>query len=427
MDRSSFLRTAAACAAGLVAPPTRAASDAGQTAPIRLALVEGLSGVFANAGESVARNLRFAIGRVNARGGVRAGARRRPIELLEFDSRGGVEETVALMHQAADRGALAVLQGNGSTAAAALSEAIARHNERDPARRLLFLNYSAVDPALTESRCSFWHFRFDAHVDMRMTALVEAIAGESKIRRVALLNQDYAFGRQVAASARRLLGQRRPDVSIVADVLHPLGRVRDFSPYVARIAGSGADAVVTGNWGSDLALLVRAGRDAGLALDWYTFYGNSLGAPVSIGEAGVGRVRAVAEWHPDAGLPEGDRLWAEFRAGLASPRDDYFNMRHVVMIEMLAAAIEAAGSTGADAVARALEGRRFTGPPYAATMRAEDHQLLTPQYVTVMRRVGEGARFGLEGSPYGFATVRRLDAGEAVPALACPMRRPART
>ena len=148
------------------------------------------------------------------------------------------------MHQAADRGALAVLQGNGSTAAAALSEAIARHNERDPARRLLFLNYSAVDPALTESRCSFWHFRFDAHVDMRMTALVEAIAGESKIRRVALLNQDYAFGRQVAASARRLLGQRRPDVSIVADVLHPLGRVRDFSPYVARIAGSGADAVV---------------------------------------------------------------------------------------------------------------------------------------------------------------------------------------
>jgi branched-chain amino acid transport system substrate-binding protein len=56
-----------------------------------------------------------------------------------------------------------------------LLDAINKHNERDPARRVLFLNYSAVDPALTNEKCSFWHFRFDAHADMRMAALMDVL------------------------------------------------------------------------------------------------------------------------------------------------------------------------------------------------------------------------------------------------------------
>jgi branched-chain amino acid transport system substrate-binding protein len=424
MTLSSMRRALLVLAAASAASAVRAADRAPAGEPIRIALVEGLSGPFANAGEAVLRTLRFAVARVNARGGVRVGDVRRPLELLELDGKGGAEESVAMLRQAIDRGAVAIVQGNSSTVAAALSEAVSRHNERDPAHRVLFLNYSAVDPTLTESRCSFWHFRFDAHADMRMAALVEAIAGEPSIRRVYLLNQDYAFGRQVAASARRLLAQRRPDVEVVADELHPLGRVRDFAPYAARIAAARADAVVTGNWGNDLALLVRAARDAGLDLSWYTFYGNSLGAPAAIGEAGVGRVRAVAEWHPDAGIAAGDAIWNAFRATLASPRDDWFAMRQVIMVDMLAAAIEAAGSTEAGAVARALEGREHAGPPYPVTLRAADHQLLTPQYVVLMQRAGEGARHAVEGSPYGFRTERRVDARTAAPRVACTMDRP---
>lgn len=411
-------------------PPTAgrepALSPTGE--PIRLALIEGLSGSFANAGEAVARNLQFAVDRINARGGVRVGDMRRPLELQRFDSKGQTEEALALLRAATDRGIAFVLQGNSSSTAGALIEAVARHNEREPGNRVLFLNYSAVDPALTNEKCSFWHFRFDAHADMRMAALAQALAADRSVRRVYLLNQDYSFGQQFARSARAAISARRPDIQFVGDELHPLGRIRDFAPYAAKIRAAAADTVVSGNWGNDLTLLVRAVRDSGLPANFYTFYGNSLGAPTALGEAGVGRVRAVAEWHPNAGIAAGEAILKDFRSRIRDPRDDYFNMRHVVMLEMLAAAIEVAGATEARAVALALEGRVHAGPPYAAQMRREDHQLLTPLYVSVMRRAdGQAVPYDVEGSGYGFRTERFADRTETTQPTTCRMIRPQET
>ncbi|WP_418953533.1 branched-chain amino acid ABC transporter substrate-binding protein [Zeimonas sediminis] len=421
---------AAAGGALAQAPSGAAKADAAApAAPIRLGLIEGFSGPFANAGEAVWRNLQFAVDRVNSRGGVPVGDARRPFELVRLDSKGQADEALVMLRRAADLRIPFVLQGNSSTVAGALVEALERHNEREPGNRMLLLNYSAVDPVLTNERCSFWHFRFDAHAGMRMRALVDALAGNSRVRRVYLLNQDYSFGRQVARLAREMIAERRPDIEFVGDELHPLGRIRDFVPYAAKIRGSGADAVVTGNWGNDLTLLVRAAREVGLDADFYTFYGNGLGAPAAIGEAGVDKVRAVAEWHPNAGIGAAQPIYEDFRARLRDPRDDYFNMRHVVMIEMLAASIEAAGKPEAAAVARALEGRTHVGAPYTATMRAEDHQILTPLQVSVMRRAGpsagEGApRFDLEGSGFGFVTERRFEPADTAMPHGCAMRQP---
>ncbi len=404
--------------------------------PIRLGVIEGFSGAFANAGESVARNLQFAINRVNARGGVRLPEGKRALSLVRFDSKGQTEEALVMLRAATDRRTPFVLQGNSSAVAAALIDAVARHNEREPGNRQLFLNYSAVDPALTNERCSFWHFRFDANAEMRMSALADALAGNPAVRRVYLINQDYSFGREVSRLARQAIKSRRPEVEIVGDELHPLGRIKDFAPYAAKIAQSGADTIVTGSWGNDLTQLVRAIREVGAPVNFYTFYGNSLGAPSAIGDAGVDRVRAVAEWHPNAGLPGADAIYRSFRASLQDQRDDYFNMRHVVMIEMLVAAIEEAGTTEALAVGRALEGRNQLAPPYEVTMRRDDHQLLTPLYVSVMARSGAGAgagqpagdkevvRYDVEGSGFGFRTERFVPAAESAQAARCAMVRP---
>jgi branched-chain amino acid transport system substrate-binding protein len=397
--------------------------------PIRLGMIEGLSGPFANAGEAVARNLRFAVARVNARGGVRLPGGARPLALATFDSKGQVEEALLQLKRASDDGVRFILQGNSSAVAGALIDAIGRHNERAPAGRQLLLNYSAVDPALTNERCSFWHFRFDAHAEMRMAALMQVIEADPRVRRVYLINQDYSFGREVARSARDMLARWRPDVQIVGDELHPLGRIRDFAPYAAKIRQAGADTVVTGNWGNDLTFLVRAARDAGLEASFYTFYGNGLGAPAAIGEAGVGRVRAVAEWHYNAGLPAMDAVYADFRQRYPEPRDDYFQARMTVLIEMLVRAIEAAGSTEAAAVAQRLAGMRYTaaqGNPLGEVwMRPEDHQLQAPLYVSVMERVGSrGVVRDVEGSGFGFRTERRLGAAETGRPSACRMVRP---
>jgi len=393
--------------------------------PIRLGMIEAFSGPFANTGEAVARNLNFAIERVNARGGVRVGNERRPLQLQLLDSKGQVEEALLMFRRATDARVPFVLQGNSSAVAAALLDAVDKWNERTPAARVLFLNYSAVDPALTNERCSPWHFRFDAHVEMRMAALVEALRADAAVKSVYLLNQDYSFGQQVAATARAMLGERAPHIAIVGDELHAPGRVRDFAPIVAKIRASGADTVITGNWGNDLTLLVRAARESGLTVGFYTFYANGLGAPAALGEAGVGRTVAVAEWHPNAAPPDMERVYVEFRQRFPDPRDDYFQARTILMVEMLVRAIEAAGTTDAAAVARRLSGMRATGAdsPYGAVeMRAADHQLIGPLVVSMMARKGEpGVRFDVEGSGFGFRTLTRIDASHTARPTTCRM------
>ncbi|MBB2917935.1 branched-chain amino acid ABC transporter substrate-binding protein [Cupriavidus alkaliphilus] len=401
-----------------------AAAGASAQEPIRLGMIDGLSGPFANAGEAVARNLRLAIERINARGGVKTADGARPLELVTFDSKGNVDESLIQLRALTDKRIPFVLQGNSSAVAGALVSAINRHNARQPDARVLFLNYSAVDPSLTNENCSFWHFRFDASADMRMQALTEVIRQDQAVRRVYLIDQDYSFGHQVARSAREMLAARRPDIQIVGDEFHPIGKIKDFAPYIAKIKASGADAVITGNWGNDLTLMVKAAREGGLRAKFYTFYGNGLGAPAAMGDAGVGRVLAVAEWHPNVGGAASDAFYQEFRARYPEPKDDYVHLRMQMMVEMLARAITQAGSTDAVKVARALEHMRYVNDFHEATVRTDDHQVLQPLYVSVMERQGGAVRFDNEGSGYGFRTVRKLKAAQTTLPTTCRMERP---
>jgi branched-chain amino acid transport system substrate-binding protein len=409
-----------------VAPHARAET---LVEPIRIGMIEGLSGSFANAGEAVYRNLLLAVERVNARGGVRLPGGSRPLELLRFDSKGNNEETLVLLKAALDQRIGFVMQGNSSSAASVLIDALNKHNTREPERRALYLNYSAVDPALTNEKCSFWHFRFDANADMRLAALTDVLRDDAIVKRVYLIGQDYSFGQQVAKQARATLAAKRPDIEIVGDELHPVGRVKDFLPYAAKIKASGAQAVLTGNWGNDLTLLIKAAREAGVEARFYTFYGNALGAPAAIGEAGVDRLLAVAEWHPNVGTAASERFYSSFRERFPKPQDDYVHARMQVMVEMLALAIEQAHSTDAVAVAKALESmplaRGTLGDFHEGWMRAADHQFIQPLYVSLMQRVGtRGTVHDNEGSGFGFRTVRYFEPRATELPNRCQMQRP---
>jgi branched-chain amino acid transport system substrate-binding protein len=287
--------------------------------PIQLALVEGLSGPFGNTGEAVYRNLQWAVERVNQRGGVRLPQGARKLAITRYDSKGQTEEALSVLRSAIDDGAGFVLQGNSSAVALALSDAINKHNMREPDKRVLFLNYSAVDPALTNERCSFWHFRFDAHSDMRMAALMQVLQKDRQVQRMYLIGQDYSFGQAVLREAKRQLALQRPDITLVGEELHPIGRVKDFLPYATKIKASGADAVITGNWGNDLSLLIKAARDVGFEGKFYTFYGNALGAPAAIGMSGVGRVVAVADWLPNVPGKASADFYRAFRQRFPQP------------------------------------------------------------------------------------------------------------
>ncbi|GAB3763246.1 branched-chain amino acid ABC transporter substrate-binding protein [Ramlibacter monticola] len=393
---------------------------------MKLAMIEGLSGGNANGGEAVFRNLAWAVERVNQRGGVRTRAGARPLQLDRYDSKGQIEEALSALRSAIDDGARVVLQGNSSAVAAALIDAVNKHNEREPERRVVFLNYSAVDPILTNDKCSFWHFRFDAHADMRMGALMSVLREDKAVRSVYLLNPDYSFGQAVQREARRQLAAQRPDVQVVGEELHPLLRIKDFAPYATKIKASGADAVITGNFSNDLTLLVKAAREIGFEGRFYTFYGNALGAPAAIGEAGVGKVLAVAEWLPNLPTRESEAFYQSFRQRFPRPADDYVHLRMQMVVEALAQAIERARTTEAVPLALALEQVQVGFAGQSGRMRAADHQFQQPLVVGLMDRQGTpGVRFDVEGSGYGFRTVRVIPPAQAEMPHACKMVRPA--
>ena len=390
-------------------------------AQVRIAYIDPLSGAMGATGEHGLRELEFAAEQVNARGGVLG----QKLEIVPMDNKLSPQESLILLKSAVDKGIRYISQGNGSSVAGALIDAINKHNERNPDKTLVFLNYAAVDPDFTNDKCSFWHFRFDANTDMKMEALTTFMKGEKKVAKVYLLNQDYSHGHQVSKVARAMLQAKRPDIQIVGDELHPLARVKDFAPYVAKIQASGADSVITGNWGTDLALLVKAAKDAGLKADFYTYYAGAVGVPPAMGDAGVDRVKVVSIWSANSAPPALQALFAAYKKKFGADQDPYSQgLRHSV--EFLTRSMAQAKSTDPVKVARAMEGMKFEGPFGEVEMRAADHQLIQPLFVATFVKAGK-LKYTADGtSDYAF----RLDAKMDGPATAarpttCKMQRPA--
>ena len=396
-------------------------AQVGAADTVRIAFIDPLSGTFANVGQAEVRSYQYAIDGMNARGGVLSGT---TLELVTFDSKGNPQDALLALKQATDQGIRFVTQGSGSAVALALSDAIAKHNAHDPDHSVLLLNYGAVDPALTNDRCSFWHFRFDADADMRMSALTDTIAANKNVRSVYLINQDYVFGHAVAKAARAMLAQKRPDISIVGDDFHPLGKVNDFSPYVAKIKASGADSIITGNWGNDLLLLVKTSKDAGLNVDYYTYYASGADILAALGERALGHVKEVGTYNQNPSDERAVKYIAGYREKYKYLEED-FEPRPGVVIEMLAQAIERAHSTDPAKVARALEGMTYDYLYGPVQMRADNHQLIQPIFITFVAKVdGREVKFDSERSGMGWKVERRIEGKDTIMPTTCRMQRP---
>ena len=388
---------------------------------IKIGFIDPLSGTFANVGEQGLHTLQMLIEDINARGG----ANGQKFELIPLDSKANAQEALIVFKQLTDQQVRFFFQGNSSAVAGALSDATAKHNSRNPDNTILYLNYGAVDPALTNDRCNFWHFRFDADADMKMQALTNYMATQKQIKKVYLINQDYAFGQAVSKGARAMLNAKRRDVEIVGDDLHPLGKVKDFSPYVAKIKSSGADTVVTGNWGAELALLIKAGKESGLKVEYYTYYAGVAGGPTAIGEAGDGHLRQVSHWHNNVGDTKSDALVQQYRKRFADSKDDYYWLGLKNAMEMLTKAINDTKSTDPQKVALALEGMKYQAYTGEVTMRADNHQILQPMYVSSFAKVGtSGVKYDVERTGFGFRSEGRVEARDTKMPTTCKMLRP---
>ncbi|MBM3556105.1 MAG: branched-chain amino acid ABC transporter substrate-binding protein [Alphaproteobacteria bacterium] len=422
ITRTITLAAAAALAAGLA--PAAALAQKADAKTIRLAYIDPLSGPFANTGDLGLKHYVYFADRVNAAGGVNG----KKLEIVPFDSKVNPQEALIQLKKAMDSGIRYVFQGNGSNVALAISEAVQKHNERNKGKEVLYVNYAAVDPALTNDKCHAYHFRFDADADMKMAAMVAYMARQQNIKKVYLFNQDYSFGKAVATAARKMLGEKRSDVQIVGDELHPLGRVTDFSPYVQKIKASGADSVITGNWGNDMSLLIKAAKDSGLEVDWYTYYAGALGTPTAIGAAGKNRVKQVTEWHKNVPSVEMEAIVQDYEKrfnpqGATGAYNEYAFLRVMIAVDMLAEAMKKAKSDDPAKVRAALNGLRHRTSFGEVWMRADNQQLIQPLYVSTMVDAGTPqVKYDVEKTGMGFRTDDRIEAKDTEVATTCKLK-----
>lgn len=387
--------------------------------PVKIAFIDPISGSFAQTGENGLRQMQIAAEKlVNEKGGVLGG---RMLEIVPLDNQASPEQSLVQLKRAIGEGIRFIAQGNSSGVAHALTDAVRKHNERNPDQRVLYLNYSAVDPALTNEKCNFWHFRFDAHADMKMDALTDVIAANQVIKKVYIVGQDYSFGKAVAAAAVEMLTKKRTDITIVGNELHPIGKVKDFTPYATKIRASGADALITGNWGADMVGLGKAVVETGLRIPIYTYYGAGDGITATFGEVGEGVIQLVREGSLN---PPTAELLAYFKAFKAVyPNGDLTQTRIANVIPMLARAIDKAGTDDPLKVALALEGmegKSLSGSKLL--MRAADHQLI--QDLHIDKHTNKGILIDYDNSGYGLLTTSTVTmAGQDSP-TSCKMERP---
>ena len=387
---------------------------------IKLAFIDPLSGAFAPVGQNQLKTWQAMVDVANQRKWAGANT----FEIVGFDNKGSPQESLTQLKAIIDQGYHYIVQGNGSGVAGALIDAVNKHNERNPGKEVVFLNYAAVDPDLTNSKCSFWHFRLDANSDMKMEALTSFMTKDMSIKKVYIIGQNYAHGQQVSRAAKELLKRKRPDIQIVGDDLHPIAQVKDFSPYIAKIKASGADTVITGNWGADLALLIKAAKDADLKANFYTYYGATTGVPTAMGAAGADRVKVVAYWHANNETFSGHEIVEAYKKKY---NDDFYTLSIYTGLELLGQAIKNSKSTDPVKVAYAMEGLKVTSLNGEVEMRKADHQLQQPLYIATWSKVdGKTVKYDQENTGYGWKTDQKIDTFVATQPTSCQMKRPAK-
>jgi branched-chain amino acid transport system substrate-binding protein len=386
---------------------------------LKIGWIDPLSGGGASVGERGLKIFQFLANELNAKGGVLG----KQVEIVPFDNKVNPQESLIQAQKAIDAGIRILTQGNGSSVAGALTDFVTKYNERNPGKEVLYFNYAAVDPVLTNDKCSFWHFRWDANSDIKMEALTNYMKGIPSIKKLYLINQDYSFGQSVRSQAKAMLAAKRPDIQIVGDELHPLLKITDFAPYIAKIKASGADSVLTGNWGQDIALLLKAAADAGLRVNWYTYYAGSPGGPIAMKQGNLNnQVFQVYNGYPNFENASAQALEKAVRSkyGFSMFYPAAFNE-----LWMLVAAADKAKSLEPAKIALALEGMEFQvyggGEGY---MRKDDHQFFQPMYIASFGELTNGEPFDEENTGWGWKVVGKIDTAQTVLSTTCNMARP---
>jgi branched-chain amino acid transport system substrate-binding protein len=337
---------------------------------IKIGATEPLSGTFKDIGERYLDGVQYAVKTLNDSGGLLG----KKVEVIPIDSE--LKPDVATRKAQSfilKDGVKFFCGGTGSSVGAAMSQLAERQN-------VIMISYGMAAASMTGEKCNKNFFRACGNTDQQSYSLAELIAKKG-YKKIAIIAQDYSFGREALAAFKKKLAERNPSAKIVVELYHPAG-TKDYAPYVSQIINAKPDVVFTPNWGNDLTLLLKQGRPMGMNQKIFSYYINDEVTIEALGDDKlmIGNMGAevytlsiptkkneefVAKFHKDKGYYP---TWLRGKAYIATM--------------FWAEAVKKAGKTDVAAVIKAWEGLSYDGPAGVWTMRACDHQAQMPFWYT---------------------------------------------
>ncbi|MBP2313628.1 branched-chain amino acid ABC transporter substrate-binding protein [Azospirillum soli] len=392
-------------------------SSTAQAEPLRVAVIESLSGAQASTGRPYVFAARYVFDALNARGGFNG----EKVVVTEYNSGGRPAGASEKFQQALAEGVHVVIQASSSAIASQLSDDIRQHNEKNPGKEVIYLNVGAEAMELTGEKCHFHAFRFTTTAPMRVGALVKVMKGDGSLgKRVYSINQNYSWGKDMEAATKA--NAPAGGYEVVEAVLHDVARIQDFTPFVAKIQAATPDTVITGNWSNDLLLLMKAAGDAGLKTRFGTAFLDQVGNISNAGDVALGHYIA----HP-YNIELSDGTFAKEYEAATGHFPVYVEPNAVNALKMFTKALETVnfggGPVKATQIAQALEGTTYKTDIGDLSVRKEDHQVVMP---VVVSRVEKGVKYPVDGTDLGFKPVKVVAADEVIyPVQAsCAMQRP---
>jgi branched-chain amino acid transport system substrate-binding protein len=389
--------------------------------PLKVAVIEAFSGPTAQTTIPFVDGMRYGFKKINDAGGFNG----EPVIVTEYDSLNQPATAAEKLKAALADGAHIIIQAGSSAIGAQLSEDIRKYNLRNEGNEVIFFNEGSESHQLTAQLCHFWFFKTSSNPFIRIKALGRVMKDAGTMgSKVYSINQNYSYGQEHEAAQRTAV--ELAGSTIVGSVLHDTSKIQDFSPYVAQIKASGADTVLSGNWGNDIILLMRAISDAGLHVQVGNTSIDTTGAISAMGEAALG-ANLVKLYNLEAGGEAGKVFAEDFKAVIGHypySEEPTSAFGTLLLGEALKSLSADGGEVNTLKIALALETASYEAPTGTWSMRAEDHQTLMP--VTVSQ-VSKDALYPVDGTDMGFKLVAVVPPElAAVPVDdACKMQRPA--
>ncbi len=388
--------------------------------PVKIALIETLSGGQAVTGKLFQSAVKYGLEKLAADKAWPDG-----IQLLEYDNQGGPSEAADKLKAAINDGAQIIIQGASSAIGGQITADVQKHNARNPGKEIVWINVGAEAMEFTGSKCHFYHFRWNGNAEIRLKAMMIAMKEANVLgKKIYVIGQNYSWGHDVQKLTKDYA--KEFDYTIVGDVIHDVNKIQDFAPYVAKIKDAGPDTVVTGNWSNDLLLLMKAAGDSGLKSRFLAYWIDQPGNIANAGDTALGHY-TLSTFFPDANGDKTAAFAEDFKVKTGNiPLNVQGHTVHGIWglgeaLKVLKA--KAGDKLNVKSLAFAMENVTVDSSMGPIKMRADDHQALLPLAVAV---VSKEARFKADNTDKGFKTIKLLSGQEAAGPVqsSCKMDRP---